>query len=283
MDRVALVGYDIGGMVAWWLATNAPERIERLVTLSAPHPTLYLETKKKPAQRQAASYIDRLLTHGSMRIDRLTFWVDDKNERKELELALSRSDANAIGNHYRANLSPNSPFLAPGIPHVRCPTLVLYGKEDPYILPSAYEGTHEWVDGYFEIKALSGGHFLHHIAADVVSAEIRRWFCGLGEADEPSVDRKFVGSPTLYKTLYARRKAVPLEAPAINLKDPGACRSRRLPCLIFPFADRSPDLLESRVGRAGFLGDYQIRRHRPRRRGSDNFLGGVKRRWDANI
>jgi len=252
VDRVALVGHDIGGMVAWWLATNAPERIERLVTLSAPHPTLYLETQKKPAQRQAASYIDRLLTHGSMRIDRLTFWVDDKNERKELELALSRSDANAIGNHYRANLSPNSPFLAPGIPHVRCPTLVLYGKEDPYILPSAYEGTHEWVDGYFEIKALSGGHFLHHIAADVVSAEIRRWFCGLGEADEPSVDRKFVGSPTLYKTLYARRKAVPLEAPAINLKDPALAAREDYHALFSRLRTEAPIYWNPESGGRGF-------------------------------
>jgi len=33
-----LVGHDWGGLVAWWLASRHPERIERLAILNAPHP-----------------------------------------------------------------------------------------------------------------------------------------------------------------------------------------------------------------------------------------------------
>jgi epoxide hydrolase 4 len=33
-----LVGHDWGGVVAWWVATRFPERLERLAILNAPHP-----------------------------------------------------------------------------------------------------------------------------------------------------------------------------------------------------------------------------------------------------
>ena len=33
-----LVGHDWGGLVAWWVASHHPERIERLAILNAPHP-----------------------------------------------------------------------------------------------------------------------------------------------------------------------------------------------------------------------------------------------------
>ncbi|WP_165249369.1 alpha/beta fold hydrolase [Paludisphaera soli] len=36
--RAALVGHDWGGIVAWWVATRNPERVERLAILNAPHP-----------------------------------------------------------------------------------------------------------------------------------------------------------------------------------------------------------------------------------------------------
>jgi pimeloyl-ACP methyl ester carboxylesterase len=36
--RVTVVGHDWGGAVAWWLAANYPELVERLVILNVPHP-----------------------------------------------------------------------------------------------------------------------------------------------------------------------------------------------------------------------------------------------------
>jgi len=179
IDKAAVVGHDIGGMIAWWIASYARDRVDRLAIMSAPHPVLYLTARKSPTQRRASPYIDRMLESGRnepLRPDRLPLWLANDEEREELEVALRLSDAEAVANYYRCNLSQTSLFLTAQMPHVKCRTLVLYGPEDPYILPLCYEGTRQWVDGPLEIKALPGrGHFLHHSAADTVTAELRSW------------------------------------------------------------------------------------------------------------
>jgi len=56
--RCTLVGHDWGGLVAWWTASRYPERIERLVVLNAPHPTIagsYL--RRHPSQMLRSLYI----------------------------------------------------------------------------------------------------------------------------------------------------------------------------------------------------------------------------------
>lgn len=37
-QRAIIVGHDWGGAVAWWLAANNPELVERLVIINVPHP-----------------------------------------------------------------------------------------------------------------------------------------------------------------------------------------------------------------------------------------------------
>ena len=37
-----VVGHDWGSAVAWWMATRNPVRLERLVTMDAPHPAVWM-------------------------------------------------------------------------------------------------------------------------------------------------------------------------------------------------------------------------------------------------
>jgi epoxide hydrolase 4 len=209
LKKVALAGHDIGGMIAWWIASYAPERIDRLAILSAPHPFEYLTygnglahsqqvqshiahatpvclSRELPRQREASRYLDRMLDSGCARLDpeRLTFWLVDDQERAELEIAIRRSDAEAVASYYKCNLSPVSPFLNVNMPRVCCPTLLMYSPDDPYILPEAYNRTGHWVDGPLTIKMVPGnGHFLHHSAVETVSTELRRWLGAAGNEE----------------------------------------------------------------------------------------------------
>ena len=42
-ERVGVVGHDLGGMVAWALGALAPQRVDRMVVLSSPHPMRFRE------------------------------------------------------------------------------------------------------------------------------------------------------------------------------------------------------------------------------------------------
>src|SRR5512133_1701291 len=46
----AVAGHDWGGGLAWLLAIQHPERIERLVVLNAPHPIRLLKSLRSPRQ-----------------------------------------------------------------------------------------------------------------------------------------------------------------------------------------------------------------------------------------
>jgi epoxide hydrolase 4 len=53
----AVAGHDWGGGLAWLLAIQHPERIERLVVLNAPHPIRLLKSLRSPRQLRRSWYM----------------------------------------------------------------------------------------------------------------------------------------------------------------------------------------------------------------------------------
>lgn len=57
----ALVAHDWGGALAWGLAAQRPDLLERLVIVNSPHPATFLrELRDNPAQQQASAYMNFL-------------------------------------------------------------------------------------------------------------------------------------------------------------------------------------------------------------------------------
>jgi epoxide hydrolase 4 len=166
--RVALVGHDWGGMLAWVVAARHPELVSHLVVLNAPHPRRFAEQlRDDPAQRAASQYALALSSaHAEERLAADQFaalWAVLSNsipglradERALHVAAWSQAGAlRAMLNWYRALDFPRA--LAPGgvlsLPdlgdasgHIDAPTLVLWGERDGSFPLACLDGLERWV------------------------------------------------------------------------------------------------------------------------------------------
>jgi pimeloyl-ACP methyl ester carboxylesterase len=178
LARAVVVGHDIGGLIAWWLASAYPKRVIGLATLSSPHPADFLECLREPTQQRRSAYIAEFVSDpiAFFDPDRLSQWVPDANMRTQLQAALEASDPTTIAAYYRDNLEPASAEIWNNLEQVRCPALVMFGDADPYIDVACFKNVASRVSGPLRLEVLEGkGHFLHTSEAETVAALLLSW------------------------------------------------------------------------------------------------------------
>src|SRR5262245_53620390 len=142
-ERCILVGNDWGGYVGWVFASAYPERVERLVVLNAPHPATFLrEVRTNPAQIEASQY-ERAYNTAAPPYPR---WY---NHYRADPIKIPSSIDEAV-----LMEMPDLParfFAGVGRPpvttslRVRVPTLVIWGMNDPALLPGSLRGLEDYV------------------------------------------------------------------------------------------------------------------------------------------
>lgn len=181
--RATVVGHDWGGAIAWVLAITAPSVVERLVILNAPHPSaLARELYTNPRQQRASAYAQAFRRPNAA--SRLTaesvaalLAPPGSPEYPRHVAAMRRTSLQSALNYYAANY-PAEPYAAPGaaLPRVASPTLVLFGREDPFVLVDVLGGTWDYVDRSLEIDVIPGaGHFVQNDARARVNSRLREW------------------------------------------------------------------------------------------------------------
>jgi pimeloyl-ACP methyl ester carboxylesterase len=148
IERADLVGHDWGGLLAWWLALEHPQRLRRLVILNTPHPKVFRDTlKRRPGQQLRSGYLllfqlpaapELLLRTGDY------FWMRQAMRRSSRPGTFSEADMaryvkawaqpgalTAMLNWYRA--ARGDPTVVPRQSRVSVPTLMLWGERDLFL------------------------------------------------------------------------------------------------------------------------------------------------------
>jgi pimeloyl-ACP methyl ester carboxylesterase len=192
--RAIVCGHDWGGVVAWRLAIQHPQAVERLIVLNAPHPLRFLEAFQGghlPQLRrswymfffQLPGVAERLLEADRFRLLwELTFrgWGSRRfPTTRELTVyveAMARPGAlTAALNWYRAQFARMRLDRAtPGdFPKVQAPTLMIWGEKDGALGKELSKGTAGLVAGRFRRVYLpQAGHFVHQESPNQVNALI---------------------------------------------------------------------------------------------------------------
>jgi len=186
--RFTLVGHDWGGAIAWAFAIAYPELLDRLIILNAPHPALFQrDLIGSPAQNLASQYIRLFREEKAEEIISANsfawFWeygfglealvkkgVFSQADKAAYTKVWSQPGAlSAMLNWYKAsplkvpapeNVQPGFPAPSPEGLSVKVPTLVIWGDNDPALLPSQLEGLENYVPDLKVHRIAGAGHWV---------------------------------------------------------------------------------------------------------------------------
>ncbi|MGH1572620.1 alpha/beta fold hydrolase [Methylobacterium sp. P31] len=187
-STVRLVGHDWGGLVAWWVASRHPERIDRLAILNAPHPAIVgAYMRHHPGQWLRSAYVglfqlpglpERLLTADRCRTLRRALTTTSRPGAfapaeidRYVEAWLQPGAMTAMLNWYRALV--RLPRATP--PRVRVPTLILWGRQDTALQPGLAEASLAFCDDGRIQWYERASHWLAHEEPAAVNADLTRF------------------------------------------------------------------------------------------------------------
>jgi len=197
LQRASLVGHDFGGAVAWWIAANAPARVDRLVVLNCPHFSVYRRAHLGLEQLMRSWYVYAMVlprlgeavcsAYDFEMLVRLGPGTRDGGMRAEdgpvYREAWARPGAvRGMLAWYRAMI----PALFRRFPRTRiaAPSLLLWGKRDPFLASSMARPSIELCERGELVMFDDATHWLHWDMPDRINALMAAWLAD-GTLDGP--------------------------------------------------------------------------------------------------
>lgn len=200
VTTATLVAHDWGGAVAWWLAARNPERVQRLVVLNIPHPmVMRRHVLGSLSQARRSWYIGALqlpllperalAADDCQRLVRILYANSATRAFTPLDLEVYRAAWTQPGcikgmvSWYRAVLRhPPAPLPSE---RVRCPTLLVWGRQDSALGEEMAEPSVGLCDDGRLQFIDEAAHFVQHDAPERVNALLAAF---LGPAEARSSD-----------------------------------------------------------------------------------------------
>jgi pimeloyl-ACP methyl ester carboxylesterase len=183
-ESAQLVGHDWGGSIAWTVAMNHPEVVNRLAILNAAHPRRLSEGLHHPSQLRKSWYFFFFAVPGlPENVVHARDWhffrhfLQDANppytplEIERYVEAWSQPGAAAgMINYYRASVRQSQKEAAAKLRPISVPTLVIWGERDSYLGSDLAEPDRDDVPNLDRVERLpDASHWVHHDEAERVN------------------------------------------------------------------------------------------------------------------
>lgn len=191
-----LIAHDLGAVLAWLLAMEQPQLIDRLVILNLPHPACFAREVRKPRQFFKSWYTfffqlpwlpEKILGRqgrGASELIRKTSCNPARFPDDTLEIyranAARPGGLRAMLNWYRAMMRSGAVrrFWGKNIPIIKTPTLFLWGDQDVALSLRTTLGTEKYVSN-LTFRVLPGvSHWIQQEAPEAVNAMLEAWLRG---------------------------------------------------------------------------------------------------------
>jgi pimeloyl-ACP methyl ester carboxylesterase len=176
-EKAVVIGHDWGGGVAWWLAQNHPQRVERLVIINVPHPLVMrrmLRTSLRQLVRSWYMFVFQL--------PGLPEWFGPRGNWRDVVKAMANSSRPGTFSQedfavYRQAWSQPGAYRSmihwyraamrcriqvPGHPRIAAPTLLLWGAQDKFIRRQAAQPSIDLCDQGRLVLFENATHWLQH-------------------------------------------------------------------------------------------------------------------------
>jgi pimeloyl-ACP methyl ester carboxylesterase len=180
VDAAHVVGHDWGAGVAWAFAARHPERTVSLTALSSPHPRAVSRAAWRSVQAVRSAY---MAVFGLPRLPERLLLADDGARLREALVRTGLPSERAAYDTARM-LEPGALSAAlawyraiPGggwseLPAVRVPTVLVHGRDDPFIADASVRATRAWVRAPLVTIPVEGGHWLPERHPGTVTAAV---------------------------------------------------------------------------------------------------------------
>ena len=177
LSSAHVAGHDLGGNLAWMVASTYPERVRSLIALSTPHPAAMAKSFLTSSQAFRSWY---------MLLVQLPWLPEFGMSKGDLAAGLRRGGLPGQAAEHSAQRmrEPNAlrcalnwyrgiPLSLKTSPHrTRVPTTYIWGRRDPFLGRAAAELTQHYVQADYRFVDLDAGHWLPDTHAAQVSSEI---------------------------------------------------------------------------------------------------------------